>query len=279
MEYVLGTTTIYKTTKAKPLFPFQRFTMYCAQVTSILAVLGVVEWAVQDDTSSRFLGGLASLSEFETWPDGLFNWHPVMMVSAFTFSTTQAIFTYRYSWILYCFGKLGQKAIHLLWHTITMGLMVFGLYATIKWHRLRDKAELYSLHSWLGVATVTMFSAQYLIAVWNFFAPGTRFETRRKYYPMHVFFGIFTYFLGNFTIATGIVEKNYELKCWYYLTWDTRDYDPAEHYTDIPLGCRYSNGVGVLVFVTIMLASYTAMDMKASIVKKSARRSSFLDIE
>ena len=32
MEYALGTTTIYKTTKAKPLFPFQRFTMYCAQV-------------------------------------------------------------------------------------------------------------------------------------------------------------------------------------------------------------------------------------------------------
>jgi hypothetical protein len=39
-------------------------------------------------------------------------------------------------------------------------------------------------------------------------------ETRRSYYPMHVVMGIFTYFTANFTVATGIVGKNYKLKCW-----------------------------------------------------------------
>lgn len=40
-------------------------------------------------------------------------------------------------------------------------------------------------------------------------------ETRRSYYPMHVIMGIFTFFTANFTIMTGIAEKNYKLKCWY----------------------------------------------------------------
>merc|ERR1712224_436840 len=119
-----------------------------------------------------------------------------------------------------------------------------GLFATIKWHKLANKADLYSLHSWLGIATVTMFSAQYLAGFWHFFFPGSRMETRRAYYPMHVFFGIFTYFLANFTILTGITEKNYLLKCWYKMSWDTKDYNPAQYYTRIPLGCRISNGVG-----------------------------------
>jgi hypothetical protein len=33
-----------------------------------------------------------------------------------------------------------------------MAFMIFGLYATIEWHHLKNQPELYSLHSWLGVS-------------------------------------------------------------------------------------------------------------------------------
>ena len=96
---------------------------------------------------------------------------------------------------------------------------------------------------------------------------------------MHVVVGIFTYMISNFTIETGIVEENYKQSCWYKMNWYTKDYNPALHFTEIPLGCRYSNGVGFLVFLTVLCTCFAVMDMRASIVRKTARRSSFLDIE
>ena len=104
-------------------------------------------------------------------------------------------------------------------------------------------------------------------------------ETRRGYYPMHIFVGIFTYFVANFTILTGITQKNFDLECWYSLNWHTKDYNPAEHYLDIPEGCRYSNGLGTCVFLTVLCTTYALMDMRATVVRKTARRSSFLDME
>jgi len=129
------------------------------------------------------------------------------------------------------------------------------------------------------IATVTLYSFQYLAGFWHFFFPGSRMETRRAYYPMHVVVGIFTYFVANFTILTGVAEKNYENECWYTMNWYTKDYNPAEHYDLIPVGCRYSNGLGMLVFLTVVTTSYALMDMRATVVRKTARRSSFLDME
>mmetsp|Transcript_1459 Transcript_1459/g.2466 ORF Transcript_1459/g.2466 Transcript_1459/m.2466 type:complete len:280 (+) Transcript_1459:80-919(+) len=269
----------YKPTEPKPMNPLQKLAMYLAQVFSTLAVLGTIRWAVSDDTKEKFLGGMGEQSEWSSNPDYLFSWHPVCMVIAFTFCSTQAVFTYRYAFLHNYLGKLGLKVVHLMWHTVAMAFMSFGLYATIEWHHLKNQPALYSLHSWLGIASVTLYSAQYIAGFWHFFFPGSRMETRRSYHPMHVVMGIFTYFAANFTITTGIVEKNYKLKCWYDLNWYTKDYNPAAHYKDIPLGCRYSNGVGVCVFLTIICASYAVMDMRATIVRKTARRSSFLDLE
>jgi hypothetical protein len=126
---------------------------------------------------------------------------------------------------------------------------------------------------------VTLYGGQFLAGFWHFFFPGSRIETRRNYYPMHVAVGVFTYLISNFTIMTGIVEKNYKLSCWYSLDWHTTDYNPAAHFTKIPLGCRFSNGVGVLVFFTVILTSFAVMDMRPKLVNKTARRSSFLDME
>ena len=101
----------------------------------------------------------------------------------------QAVFTYRYTFLHNFLGKLGLKVIgqqrlspvqnsdpapnasqvvHLMWHTSAMAFMIFGLYATIEWHHLKNQPELYSLHSWLGVslweAMCIFFSIHRLVA-------------------------------------------------------------------------------------------------------------------
>jgi cytochrome b-561 len=269
----------YKPTEPKHLNPLQKLSMYLAQLFSLLSLLAVLRWSIPSNTSQGFLGGLGASSDWNNSPSTLFNWHPVCMVIAFTLCSTQAVFVYRYNFFHRYMGKLGLKTLHLAWHTIAMAFMIFGLYATIEWHHLENQAELYSLHSWLGISTVTLYSAQYFAGFWHFFFPGSRMETRRNYYPMHVVVGIFTYFTANFTIETGIAQQNYSNKCWYSLNWYTKDYNPATHYTSIPLGCRYSNGLGLCVFFTVICTTYALMDMKATMVRKSARRSSFLDME
>lgn len=80
-------------------------------------------------------------------------------------------------------------------------------------------------------------------------------------------------------LCAGITAKNYDIECWYSMSDRKKDYNPALYYDRIPAGCKFSNGAGVTIFLTIMFTSYAAMDMRATIVRKSARRSSFLDIE
>lgn len=274
-----GIETHYKQTAPKVLNPLQRLSVYLAQIMCLLAVAFICIWAANTNTSKKYLGGLGTESSWDDDTELLFNWHPVSMVLAFTFGSTQAVLSYRYTFLHRLFGKFGQKAVHLMWHTVTMGFLLFGLYATIEWHYIEDEPDLYSLHSWLGVTTTALFSAQYFVGIWNFWFPGAKVETRRAYHPMHVFFGIFIYFLANFTILTGITQKNYDIECWYTMSTHKKDYNPALYYDRIPAGCKFSNGAGVAIFLTMMFTSYAAMDMRATIVRKSARRSSFLDIE
>lgn len=62
-------------------------------------------------------------------------------------------------------------------------------------------------------------------------------------------------------LQSGIMEKNTFLGCNYSV--DEKDTNPAEHYKDIPEGCRLSNGIGIVTLVTLMFILYTIWPMKA----------------
>jgi hypothetical protein len=43
-----------------------------------------------------------------------------------------------------------------------------------------------------------------------------------------------------------------------------KDLDPALHYTDLPKGCRLSNGIAVMVMVILLLTVYVLANLKAT---------------
>lgn len=64
-------------------------------------------------------------------------------------------------------------------------------------------------------------------------------------------------FLGKLSFQ----DKNSALSCGYDITLTSPDYDPAEHYWNLYAGCRLSNGLGVVIILTCLLATYAVMDI------------------
>lgn len=52
------------------------------------------------------------------------------------------------------------KLTHLILHGIATVLGVFGIYCAFKFHNESGIANLYSLHSWLGIATISLYAIQ-----------------------------------------------------------------------------------------------------------------------
>jgi cytochrome b-561 len=52
------------------------------------------------------------------------------------------------------------KLTHLILHAIAIVLGAFGIYCAFKYHNDSGIANLYSLHSWLGIGTIALYAIQ-----------------------------------------------------------------------------------------------------------------------
>ncbi|CAM9195193.1 unnamed protein product [Ectocarpus sp. 12 AP-2014] len=134
--------------------------------------------------------------------------------------------------------------------------------STHQYHNEELYANLYTMHSWAGIVVVTLFYANYVGGFFNFFTGSTPQWMKAQYLPNHVFIGIFTYFAAAFTALLGIQDKNSALGCGYDITLTEPDYNPASHYSNLYAGCRLSNGLGIVVIVTCLCATYAVMPRK-----------------
>lgn len=57
-------------------------------------------------------------------------------------------------------SKEVKKLIHLILHAIAVVLGAVGIYAAFKFHNESGIANLYSLHSWLGLGTICLYGLQ-----------------------------------------------------------------------------------------------------------------------
>ncbi|CAL4064831.1 unnamed protein product, partial [Meganyctiphanes norvegica] len=98
--------------------------------------------------------------------------------------------------------------------TLTFETQV-GLVAVFDSHNLNKGADgelspipnMYTLHSWLGMAVVLLFACQWVSGLLTFLFPGLRPALRAAYLPIHQFFGM-AIFLGAVAAALmGIQEK------------------------------------------------------------------------
>ncbi|KAK3158578.1 hypothetical protein QOZ80_2AG0138980 [Eleusine coracana subsp. coracana] len=168
---------------------------YVAHALAVVAAVMVLVWCIQ------FRGGLA----FEdTNKNLIFNLHPVLMLIGYIILGSEAIMIYK---VLPTWNHDTTKLIHLILHAIALVLGAFGIYCAFKFHNESGIANLYSLHSWLGIGTICLYGIQWIFGFIAFFFPGAAPNVRKGVLPWHILFGLFVYILALATAELGFLEK------------------------------------------------------------------------
>ncbi|XP_038035647.1 lysosomal membrane ascorbate-dependent ferrireductase CYB561A3 isoform X1 [Anas platyrhynchos] len=224
---------------AVPLRPFCAF----------LAGLGLLCLAFVAAWCQRWRGGFA-------W-DGsarMFNWHPVLMVAGMVVLYGAAALVYRLppAW----HGpKLPWKLLHGALALTAFGLTVVGLVAVFGFHNASKTPNMYSLHSWLGLATVLLFSCQWLAGFSAFLLPYAPPWLRALYKPVHVFFGSTILMLSVASCVSGINEK---------LFFSLKNGTAPVPYNRLPPEAVFANTLGLLIvlFGVLVLCALAKPDWK-----------------
>ncbi|KAK6155720.1 hypothetical protein DH2020_009968 [Rehmannia glutinosa] len=167
---------------------------FVAHFLGIVGAIMVLIWCIS------FRGGLAWEA---TNKNLIFNLHPVLMLIGLIIIGGEAIMSYK------CLPlkKPEKKLIHLVLHAIALILGIIGIYTAFKFHNESNIANLYSLHSWLGIGVISLYGIQWLYGFVVFFYPGGTTAIRSESLPWHVLFGIFVYVLAVATATLGYLEK------------------------------------------------------------------------
>lgn len=97
--------------------------------------------------------------------------------------------------------------VHMLLHAVALFLGSVGIYAAFKFHNESGIDNLYSLHSWVGLGTICLYSIQWLLGVATFFFPGASPTVRRRMLPWHTRAGLVVYILALLASELGFLEK------------------------------------------------------------------------
>ncbi len=91
----------------------------------------------------------------------LFNLHPTLMVSGLVFFVGQAALTFR---TCRCCRRMWNKVLHAASHLLAAPCAVGGFMAVLASRELRagegGETHFYSLHAWMGLATLGIFALQ-----------------------------------------------------------------------------------------------------------------------
>jgi len=152
--------------------------------------------------TGHYLGGFAGSSV----PDKEFNWHPLLM-------TVGLIYLYGTGILVYRVLRNEKKRTLKIVHAVVMGsatvISCFGLKAVFDSHSLARPPipHMYSLHSWIGLITVALAVAQWVLGLVAFLWPGLASHLRQLYLPLHTALGTAIFALASINALLGITEK------------------------------------------------------------------------
>ncbi|XP_078572100.1 transmembrane ascorbate-dependent reductase CYB561-like isoform X2 [Branchiostoma floridae x Branchiostoma japonicum] len=165
----------------------------------VIEALGVAAIAMVCYWTAHYRGGFA-------W-DGTgqeFNWHPVFMVVGMVFLYGNAILTYR---VFRDQVKLGVKILHTVLQIAALIFSIVALVATFDFHNANGIANMYSLHSWIGLIVVILFALQWVLGMSTYLLPFASRWIRTLFMPYHRFFGLVIFAMSIATCLMGLTEK------------------------------------------------------------------------
>ncbi|XP_052461652.1 plasma membrane ascorbate-dependent reductase CYBRD1 [Carassius gibelio] len=170
-------------------------------VFSLALALGIVSIALALTWVLHFREGLG-------WDGGSaeFNWHPLLMLIGFVFLQGLAIVVYRLPWTWRC-SKQMMKLIHAGLNIMAFILAVISVVAVFDFHNAKNIPNMYSLHSWIGLAAVILYPAQIVMGITVYLIPVTPVYVRAALMPVHIYSGLFIFISVIATALMGITEK------------------------------------------------------------------------
>lgn len=129
--------------------------------------------------------------------------------------------------------KMTVKIVHATFHAASVIFICLGLGVEFITHGYHSEANLYSLHSWIGIGTVVIFVSQFFFGVCCYLSPWMKESMKAFYHPMHVFFGIVCFIMA---IATSLIGLNQNARF-------------NMQYTELPSQGVLINIIGVLITI------------------------------
>lgn len=133
-----------------------------------------------------------------------FNLHPLCMVLGLVFLQGDAILVYR---VFRDEAKKNVKILHGVVHLMALIISIVGFVAVFDFHRSAKIPDMYSLHSWCGMATLLLFTLQWVMGLLFFLFPVASSWLRAVYLPVHVFGGVVLLVMAIGCSLLGITEK------------------------------------------------------------------------
>ena len=203
---------------------------WAARALLFLSMVLVIVWFSKSDVNPGF-----------SWASGspkIFNYHPVFMTLGFIVCGTEAALAFQHG----PGTRPTRKKFHVVLHTAAVVFATIGIYAVFKFHADQNIPDMYSLHSWIGLAVYIIFLAQFLSGFSAFWWPGLSKALKVLLLPIHAKLGLYlTCALVPAVALLGTMEKlgfRAFKKSQGVLTCDA---DP------MPLACRAGNWFGVCV--------------------------------
>ncbi|CAI5742570.1 unnamed protein product [Peronospora destructor] len=183
-------------------------TRVLAHSLPVLVVVLMGYWMGSGLTTYTLKDGLVSAKDISgfSWNHGdgrVFNWHPLLMSFGFVFCSMQAALAY----ISLPYSHTIKKRIHLSLHALGFLSAVLGGVAVFRFHNEHKTTNLYSLHSWLGLGVLSIFTATWLGSFVVFFYPGAPKSARAAFAPYHIGIGLAIVGMVVATVEAGILEK------------------------------------------------------------------------
>jgi hypothetical protein len=151
------------------------------------------------------------------------------------------------------------KVVHILFQTIAIAMMIVGLVDIVKTKNKEKLPNLTTMHSWLGVAAVSILGVNYLMGLgMGLLTQHSPDSILHKAFPLvtiHRTIGLIAFGLTVLAIETGIMNVTGRGGC-YYTTYDGTqgvDVNPAANYPNLPEDCRLVNGMGITVLLAAIM--------------------------
>ncbi|XP_037545230.1 cytochrome b561 [Nematolebias whitei] len=103
--------------------------------------------------------------------------------------------------------KRNVKLLHGIIHLLALIISIVGVVAVFDFHKAANIPDMYSLHSWCGMATLVLFCVQWVMGLLFFLFPGMSSRLRSMYLPIHMFCGLTLLLMAIGTSLLGITEK------------------------------------------------------------------------